>query len=506
MAEHIVGTELAAPPPASSGLSTGRARQESRTPTARILLPRSAPSEAGISARAVEAMLDRLAERSAEVHSLMVVHRGRVVAEGWWAPYSADRPHLLYSLTKSFTAIAVGIAVGDGLLSTTDRVVDLLPEHVPDDVSEQGRRITVHHLLSMTAGHAGDSLTAAWELEPGDLVKGFLRLPFAVPEGTRHTYDNSTTFLLARIVERVTGRGLPEFLDERLFHPMGIDHAEWDRVASGAAFGFHGLHLTTEAVAAFGELLRCGGRWGDRRLVPREWVELATRRHIDSEWVLGGENQADFALGYGYQFWMARHGFHGQGSYGQQCVVVPSHDLVVAVTAQGEAQTVFDALWECLLPGLGRTDGPGDDDRLAERLRRSALPPVAGTAGPGRTATAKLDASAGLSALPDGVRVDLEPADGGGWLLRIDALGTLAVGYGTWRESSPLGRPVMATGAWRGDTFRADLYLITTPHQVRLALDAATGTATATWSTYPLTGSDLELHLRTPLMTRPDVA
>ena len=173
----------------------------------------------------------------------MVVRHGHVVAEGWWAPYSADRPHLLYSLTKSFTSVAVGLAVADGLLSLDDRVADVLPDHVPDDISEQGRRITVHHLLSMTAGHLTDSLDEAWELEPGDLVKGFLRLPFAAPEGTRHAYDNSAAFILARMVERVTGRGLPEFLDERLFTPMGIDHAEWDRVGSGAAFGFHGLHL-----------------------------------------------------------------------------------------------------------------------------------------------------------------------------------------------------------------------------------------------------------------------
>src|SRR5690242_8046597 len=239
-----------------------------------MLLPRSTPAAAGVSSRAIAAMLDRL---SVECHSIMVVHRGAVVAEGWWAPYSAGRPHLLYSLTKSFTSIAVGLAIADGLLSLDDRVVDVLPDHVPPDLSQRGSGVTVHHLLSMTSGHRPDSLAEAWRLEPGDLVKGFLRVPFPDEPGTRHTYDNATTFLLARMVERVTGRGLPELLDERVFAPMGVDHAEWDRVASGGVFGFHGLHLTTEAVAAFGELLRCAGRWGDRQLVPREWVRLATR-------------------------------------------------------------------------------------------------------------------------------------------------------------------------------------------------------------------------------------
>ncbi|QKW23457.1 beta-lactamase family protein [Kitasatospora sp. NA04385] len=471
----------------------------------RALLPRSAPAAAGVSSRAVGALLDRLAAPSVECHSLMVVHRGQVVAEGWWAPYSAERPQLLYSLTKSFTSVAVGLAVADGLLSPEDRVVDVLPEHVPADASEQARRLTVHHLLTMTTGHPADGLTEAWEREPDDLVRGFLGLPFTVPEGTRHVYDNATTFLLARMVERVTGRGLPEFLDERLFGPMGVDHAEWDRVGSGAAFGFHGLHLTTEAVAAFGELLLRGGRRGDRQLVPRAWVELATRRHVASESFISGAKDADFSCGYGYQFWMSRHGYHGNGAFGQQCVVLPSHDLVVAVTAQGDSQPVFDALWECLLPGIGRPDGPADDAALAARLRGLSLPPVPGTAGPGRPVRAVLDASPEGSALPDGTAVSVDPADGG-WVVRLGPLPEVPVGHGTWRESAPLGRPVLAVGAWQDGGFVADLYLATTPHRVRLTVDATAATATAVWSTVPLTGPRLELHLRSPLMTRPDVA
>jgi CubicO group peptidase (beta-lactamase class C family) len=462
-----------------------------------------------VSSPAISALLDRLEGKSIECHSLMVVRHGHVVAEGWWAPYSADRPHLLYSLTKSFTSIAVGLAIADGLLSLDDRVADVLPGHVPAGISEQGRRISVHHLLSMTAGHSANPLAEAWQLEPGDLVKGFLRLPFATTEGTRHTYDDSTTFILARMVERVVGCGLPEFLDERLFAPMGIDHAQWDRVGSGAAFGFHGLHLRTEAVAAFGELLLRGGLWGGRQLVPREWVGLATGRHIDSRHHAEGAGGPDFLCGYGYQFWISRHGFHGYGAFGQHCVVVPSHDLVVVLTsAQQEvqqAQDVLDAIWECLLPGIGHPGSTRDDEILTGRLRGLSLALVPGSADPGRSVTATLDASAEGSALPDGTTVIVRPADGA-WLIRFESLLEIEVGRGEWLESSPLGRPVCASGAWQGSTFVADLYIITTPHRVRLAVDADAGTAVATWSTIPLTSADLVLHLRSPLMTRPDVA
>ncbi|WP_229075588.1 serine hydrolase [Actinoplanes sp. DH11] len=470
------------------------------------LLPRSTPSASGVSARSVAALLDRLDDEAAELHSLMIVRHGHVVAEGWWAPYSADRPHLLYSLTKSFTSVAVGLAIADGLLALTDRVVDVLPDHAPAGISKQARRLTVHHLLSMTAGHDTDSLGEAWELEPGDLVKGFLRVPFPHPEGTRHTYDNATTYVLARMVERVTGRGLPEFLDERLLKPMGIDHAEWDRVSSGAAFGFHGLHLTTEAVAAFGELLLRGGLRGDRRLVPREWVRLATRRHIGTLPDPDVPPNPEFLQGYGYQFWMSRHGYHGNGAFGQSCLVMPDHDLVVVMTAAVEQTTTLPGVVaECLLPGLDGAESPGDDEALAERLRQLSLPLVPGSADPARSATATIDASAAGSALPGGTAVVVEPVDGG-WHLRLGSSIKVAAGHGGWRESAPLGRPVVATGAWQGDTFVADLYVITTPHRVRLVLDAGRATAVVTWHTVPLTGPDLEVHLRSPLMTRPDVA
>jgi CubicO group peptidase (beta-lactamase class C family) len=470
------------------------------------LLPRSTPAAAGLSSRSILALLDRLEEQSVECHSIMVVANGHVVAEGWWAPYSADRPHLLYSLTKSFTSIAVGLAVADGLLSLDDRVVDVLPDHVPADSSGQARRITVQHLLSMTAGHATDSLTAAWELEPGDLTKGFLRVPFTHTEGTRHVYDNATTYVLARMVERVTGRDLPEFLDERLFWPMGIDHAEWDRVASGAAFGFHGLHLTTEAIAAFGHLLLRGGLWSGKQLVPREWIELATSRHIETVQFDDGSRPADSLAGYGYQFWMSRDGYRGDGAFGQLCMVYPQHDLVVAVTAgDGPDGATTAAVHDCLLPGVGRPDGPGADGLLADRLRLRSFPLLSGSAAPQRSIKARIDGSESDSPLPDGASVAVDP-DTNGWLVKLGPTLEVEVGFGQWRESSPLGRPVVAAGAWQGMTFVADLFVITGAHRVHVVVDSQTGIARATWSTVPLTGPSLILQLRSPLKTRPDVA
>ncbi|TCC54484.1 class C beta-lactamase-related serine hydrolase [Kribbella pittospori] len=446
-------------------------------------------------------LLDRLEERSIECHSIVVVRHGQVVAEGWWAPYSADRPHLLYSMTKSFVGIAVGLAIDDGRLALGDRVVDVLADHVPQPMPEWAGQLTVHHLLSMSTGHTEDVLEDAWALEPDDLVRGLLRIVPEEPVGSRHAYNNPTTFVLARMVERVTGRTVPDLLEQRLFGPLGIRGAVWERVGSGATFGFHGLYLTTEAVAAFGELLLRGGRWHDRQLVSREWVELATRRQIETQQFEDGSRAADWLHGYGYQFWRSRHGYRADGAMGQFCLVLPESDVVVAITAATtDMQVLLDAVWDCLLPSLDRRGNESSDQRLATRLRALALPMISGRHRPDAEVRAIVDESV----LPPGSSIAVQPC-AGGWTLRIEAEGTtfdVAVGHDEWRESSPLGRPIVAAGGWHDETFVADLYVITSPSRVRVRIES--GRASTTWNIPPLVGPNLLHQLRGALITRPD--
>ncbi|HZX05858.1 serine hydrolase [Kribbella sp.] len=469
------------------------------------LLPRASPSTAGIHAAGVSALLDRLEEETIECHSLMVVRHGQVVAEGWWAPYSADRPHQLYSLTKSFVSLAVGIAVDDGRMNLEDRVVDVLADHAPESVPARVKELTVHHLLSMSTGHSEDVLEAAWTLEPQDLVRGFLRIAPDMQVGSRHAYSNPTSFVLARMVERVTGQGLPEFLAQRLFRPMGISGAEWDRVGNGLTFGFHGLYLTTEAVAAVGQLLLQGGRWRDRQLVSQQWVELASRQHVETLQFEDNSRAPDWLEGYGYHFWRSRYGYRGDGAMGQLCLVLPDVDVVVAITAATpRMQGLLDAVWDCLLPSLNQHGSPEDDLVLADRLGRLALPMTTGEHRPQTSAGGVVDAWTEGSALPPGSSITIEPRPRG-WSLRITTEGAaldIAVGNGQWQESAPLGRPVVAVGGWDGDVFLADLFVITSPSRVRIAVDKSR--ATASWNIVPLVGPNLLHQLRSGLITRPD--
>jgi hypothetical protein len=234
-------------------------------------------------------------------------------------------------------------------------------------------------------------------------------------------------------------------------------------------------------------------------------VEQATTRQVGTEQLPDGSRRPDELHGYGYQFWMSRHGYRGQGAFGQYCLVLPEQDMVIAMTTGGET-TLLEAVWDCLLPGVDVTDSAEDDADLAARLRHLSLPIPAGDFAAGRSAHAIIDATTDGSALPPGTSVTVDPVTDG-WQVRIDtpqSTLTVEVGHAAWRESSPLGRPVIAAGAWQGETFVADLYLITTPHRVHLVVEPTA--SVATWNVAPLTGPDLLLHLRSPLMTRPDVS
>ena len=486
---------------------------ETTTTTTRLL--RARPADVGIPAAAVDAVLDGWEARELELHSLMVVRHGHVAAEGWWAPYTADRIHLLYSLSKSFTSTAVGFAVAEGRFQLDDRVVDLLPDHAPDDVDPAVAQLTVHHLLSMSTGHREDTLDRAYRLDADDPVGAFLRIPPEEPVGSRHAYNNATTYALATIVEEHTGQPLLAYLRPRLFDPLGIGAARWDIDKHGVALGFTGLHLQTESIASFGQLLLQDGQWNGQRILPDGWVRMATRKHIDNDNDPNGP--LDWRQGYGYQYWMARHGFRGDGAHGQFCVVVPEADLVVATTARvDDMQAILDVLWERMLPALDA--GPADDEetastRLTERLEALALPVVeAGHDGPDGPRRFVVDERGADQPLAPGTELTVT-RDGSDHLLRLrlpSAELAVVCGHDRWTEgllgqasgvsrgsrgAPPVGpTPVVCRGGWIGpDTFEADLVLIETPHRIRMRGNGSR--LEASWNAPPLSGASLDVHL-----------
>lgn len=329
------------------------------------MFPPATPESQGLPSSAIEALIDRLEGEGHDPHGLIVLRRGQELAAGWWAPFRRDRVHNLYSLSKSFTSTAVGLAIDEGRLTLDDPVLGFFPDLAPEDPSENLRAMRVRDLLTMSCGQDEDD-RADFRAEPdGVWMRAFLRRPVPHRPGIHFFYNSGATYALAAILRRVTGESLLDYLRPRLLDPLGIGSARWGTDPNGIEVGGWGLHVTTDAIARFGQLLLQKGRWGERQLVPEAWIREATRAHVDNS----RRGQGDWAQGYGFQFWKSRNGFRGDGAFGQFCIVVPEKELVVALTgATDDLQGVLDAVWEELLAKLGDDPLPDDPD-AAEALR-----------------------------------------------------------------------------------------------------------------------------------------
>lgn len=339
-------------------------------------LPRSTPEAQGVEPAALLATLDSLVAMP-ELHSLMVVRHGHVVAEGWAAPFGPDRPQTVYSMSKSFTSTAVGFAVAEGLLSLDDPVVSLLPDQAPAVPDERLARLTVRHLLTMSGGH--DAEPTAMET-PGRWVEQFLATPLVHEPGERFVYNTPGTHVLSAILQRVTGQHLLDYLRPRLFEPLAITGVTTEVSPDGVDLGGTGMSILTEDAAKLGLLYLQDGLWQGRRVLPEGWVAQASAAQVPTaHW-----DGVDWQQGYGFQLWRSRHGFRADGAFGQFSLVLPDEDAVVAITG-GFADTgaVLQAVWDHLLPGLHDEALPQDDagrGALEKRLACLRLDPPAGRA------------------------------------------------------------------------------------------------------------------------------
>jgi CubicO group peptidase (beta-lactamase class C family) len=345
-------------------------------------LPRSTPEAQGISSTAISNFLESTKQEKLELHSFMLVRHGHVVAEGWWKPYNADRIHLLYSLSKSFTSTAIGLAINEAKLSLQDKVISFFPNDLPETISDHLSEMTVHHLLSMATGHTLD--TTQRMMEGGDnWAKNFLAIPPEQAPGSIFNYNSGATYMLAAILHNLTGVSLLEYLHPRLLEPLGIDQTYWQEDPKGIQIGFSGLHVITESIAKFGQLYVQKGLWQNQQLIPESWVDTATQKHI-SCLAPGGESNPDWEQGYGYQFWRCQHNcYRGDGAFGQYAVVMPDQDAVVAITSAVEnMQTVLDLIWKHLLPAMNKPLAKNqiEQDKLSSTLANLSIPPVSGHA------------------------------------------------------------------------------------------------------------------------------
>ena len=315
-------------------------------------LPRSAPAAEGISTQAVINMMDSLmALPECDIHHVMVVRHGKVVAELHPAPFRAEDSHTLYSASKTFTSLAVGCAIDDNLLRLDDRVMTFFPDKRTNRVSDNMAAMTVRDLLMMASGVAPD-----WTMRNNstDWVKDWLAKPVDAEPGSLFQYDSMCTFMLSAIVQRVTGQTMLEYLQKKLFEPMHITVADWETSPDGINTGGWGLRVQAETMAKLGLLLLNEGKWNGEQLVSADYVKAACSRLID-----GGAKETvpatDGNQGYGYQVWQSKWpgSYRADGAMGQYTVVVPDADLVVVILGMKlYGHEELACIWNQLMPGI----------------------------------------------------------------------------------------------------------------------------------------------------------
>lgn len=336
-------------------------------------LLRSTPEAQGVSASGILDFINTIEAKKLNLHSMMVLRHGQVIAEGWWAPYAPNLKHTLYSLSKSFTSTAVGLAVAEKRLTVDDKVVSFFPNDLPATITTNLAAMRVKDLLTMSTGHDKEPAVRTEK----NWAKAFLAQPVEHQPGTHFVYNSMATYMLSNIVQKLTGQTVLAYLKPRLFDPLGITGADWEVDPQGVNTGGWGLRIKTEDIARFGQLYLQKGVWQGKQLLSPTWINDATRFEIQSTG--GGTRQKednDWQQGYGYQFWRCRHdAFRGDGAYGQYCIVMPKQDMVIAITSEtSDMGAVMDTIWNHILPAVQDKPLAPAQTQLKQKLATLALP------------------------------------------------------------------------------------------------------------------------------------
>ncbi len=331
--------------------------------------PRSTPEAEGLAAQPLEAFDAELKRGDhGHVDSMLVIRHGRIVFErsydrdyarpfdakrhgprgiynyyddAWHPYYRATRLHTMQSVSKRVTSLLVGVAIARGEIAGVEAQAARYLKGFRMNGDARQERLTLKHLLTMTAGIAWDESTvdytdpknscAAMEASK-DWVQFVLDQPMAEEPGKSFVYNSGATELLAEVLRQATGKQADDYAREHLFRPLGVESFYWKRIPTGLPDTEGGLYLLPLDLAKLGRLLLSDGVWEGRRLLPEGWVRDSVTPHVSAT------SRSKQALQYGYKWWLvpAREGrprvIAALGYGGQQLLVVPELDLIAVFT------------------------------------------------------------------------------------------------------------------------------------------------------------------------------
>lgn len=340
----------------------------------------SSPESLGIPSSAVFNFLERIDRHQTCMHGFLLLRKGQIAAEGYWAPFSEDSMHRMYSVSKSFVSLAIGLVIDEGKLKLDDRVVRYFKDKVPQDIHPYLAQATVRDFLMMATPYSVNYYARCDADKDSDWVSLFFnREPSHLP-GTIFSYGSGVTVILNTIVERISGVSFLEYLRDKLLDPIGFSRDAWCiKTPDGVSWGGSGVVCRLKDMARIAYVCLNKGRWGDRQLVSEKYISEATSKQIDNS--LMGED------GYGYQIWMeGEKGFSFYGMGAQYALCYPEKDFIFACIGDTQGRDlagkeIIDAFYEEIYDKISDSPLPEDDkayNKLKEKIKTLKVLPQRG--------------------------------------------------------------------------------------------------------------------------------
>lgn len=310
----------------------------------KISLERAKSAESvGVSSKVVQAFIDRCIEENKELHSLMVLRHGKVACEAYRDPYGPEHKHMMYSVSKSFTSTAIGFAIDEGLFGLETKFVEIFPEargNKPDPYLE---KMTVEDLLTMRSGL---SVTPFMDKTKDRWFHDIINSSWVSEPGTQFLYISENMYLLCCIIHKMTGKTVLQYLEPRLFKPLGIIDPFWETCPRGVEAGGWGLMIRTEDLAKFTLCYAQGGKFAGKQVIPEWWTKAATSYHSDNSM----NEELDSKQGYGYCFWRNggyKNSYRADGMFSQFGIVFEDLDACFIMTGgEIDEQRMRDVIWD----------------------------------------------------------------------------------------------------------------------------------------------------------------
>ena len=330
------------------------------------------PESVGLPSEAILNWIEMLEKEKIGIDSFIMMRHHSILAEGYWAPFSQGDPHRLFSAGKAIMSTAILFAIDEGLLHLDDVVSELLRDSLPDGYSDKYDRMTLYHLLTMNTGHTKDTFSALLS-EGGDREKTFLSIPPEKEPGSHFLYNNGVPDILGIILYKYTGQRVFEYLEPRLFHPLGMDGMFVERYRHLDELPT--MSASTRSLMKLAVFYADHGCWNGRQLISRELADMAgsylTPSLQDPEPALVAY---DTKFGYGFQIWRnSVGGFRIDGGRGQFGIVIPEMDFVMAINATEQDQGILPiTVWEHITNRMyahSLPENPEAYQRLLGKLR-----------------------------------------------------------------------------------------------------------------------------------------